>query len=94
MNISEKPKILVSVFPSGRSVATILKDGKTAWRTVSTGYRPEEILKLVSESETGLEVKERIWNEKMFQVPESAIGASIGVAKKSSLWPASWLRLF
>lgn len=73
MQVSEKPKMLVSVFPSGRSVVTILKDGKTVWHTFPTSFEYEEILKEVSECETQIEVKERVWNEKMFQISESAL---------------------
>lgn len=70
MHVSVKPKILVSLFPSGRAVATILKDGKTVWRTFPTDFEHEEILKAVSECETEIEVKERVWNEKIFQVSD------------------------
>lgn len=64
MQVSEKPKILVSVFPSGRSVISILKDGKTVSHTFPTSFEYEEILKEVSECETQFEVKERVWNER------------------------------
>lgn len=73
MKVSEKPIMLVSVFPSGRSVATILKDGKTVWHTFPTDFEHEEILKAVSECETEIGVKERVWNEKMFQISDSPL---------------------
>lgn len=99
MKVSQKNKMLVSVFPSGRSVVTILKDGKV-FRTVSTGFEYEEILKAVNESETGLEVKERVWNEKMFQVSDAALilleagvvinNPIVNQSKKKRWWPFSW----
>jgi hypothetical protein len=65
MQVSEKPKMLVSFFPSGRSVATILLRGQI-FRTVQSYSATDFIKKMVAESDAGLEVTEKIWDEILF----------------------------